>query len=199
VKAGLRIGLTGGIGSGKSLVADVFMHLGVPVFNADFEAAEILNKDSEVHQLLIAWFGADILAGGVPDRQRIASVVFTEPESLARLNSLIHPRVMLRYTEWLGADPEHPYSIHEAAILFETGFYLGMDKNILVTAPEGLRRQRVMDRDGATRESVAVRMKNQWPDEQKKPLADFIIENDEKTLLVPQILSIHNLLINKSL
>ena len=193
----MKIGLTGGIGSGKSLVAEIFNHLGVQVFNADRVAADILNNDPSVHRDLVTWLGEGILAEGRPDRRLLASIVFAEPEKLARLNSLIHPGVMRRFINWCGARENEPYILHEAAILFETGFYRHMDKNILVTSPVSLRIKRVMERDRVSAESVTERMKNQWPDEAKTKLADFVVENDERTLLVPKILEIHNKLIDK--
>ncbi len=186
------VGLTGGIGSGKSLVAQIFQHLGVPVFSADYEAGKILEDDASVRESLTEWFGPDVYTDERPNRREIASLVFNDPEKLARLNSLIHPLVMKKFISWCNEYPDKPYVIHEAAILFESGLYRHVDKTILVTAPEETRIARVIERDKTTADSVIQRMKNQWNDEQKVPLADFIVQNDGKSPLVPAILGIHN-------
>lgn len=188
----ITVGLTGGIGSGKSLVAKIFSHLGIPVFNADHEAANILNNDPQVRVDLVAWLGESIITGGMPDRPKIAGIVFRDPLALAKLNGVIHPRVMERFINWCNDKQDSPYIVHEAAILIESGFYKHMDQLILVTAPEEVRIERVMARDHATDDSVRIRMKNQWPDEKKRPLATYIIHNDGKTALIPAVLEIHN-------
>lgn len=189
------VGLTGGIGSGKSLVAKIFSHLNVPVFNADDESKRILDEDPSVHSELVRWFGGDILQNGRPDRSLLAGIVFADPQQLSRLNSLMHPRVMERFTAWCGQYRNKSYVLHEAAILFESGFYRHMHTSILVTAPEQLRIERIKQRDNSPLESIRQRMKNQWSDEQKIPLAGYIVNNDGKTLLLPAILEIHNKLI----
>ncbi len=189
------VGLTGGIGSGKSLVTQIFSHLGIPIFNADFESGKILEEDAMVRDTLTQWFGPEAYIHGKPDRRKIASVVFNDPSMLARMNELLHPRVKERFLSWCGQHQSKPYLIHEAAILFESGFYKFMDKTILVLAPEEIRIERVMQRDKVSGDSVRQRMQNQWTDEQKLPLADFIIRNDGKSPLIPAILEIHNKLI----
>ncbi len=191
------VGLAGGIGSGKSLVSQIFFHLGIPVFNADRESGLILDNDLNVRTSLCEWFGDEVYLDGKPDRPKLAAIVFRNPEMLARMNGLLHPKVMERFIEWRRVNNDHPYVLHEASILFESGFYRQMDSTILVTAPEEIRIIRVMARDQTTAESVRLRMKNQWPDEQKIPLADFIIRNDGVTPLIPRILEIHNKLTDK--
>jgi dephospho-CoA kinase len=189
------VGLTGGIGSGKSLVAEIFTHLGIPVFNADYEAGRILEEDPSVKKSLAEWFGSDVYINDRPDRQKIAVIVFNDHEKLARMNGLIHPLVMQKFIRWCVEYQAKPYVIHEAAILMESGFYRHMDKTILVTAPEDIRIERVIQRDKTTALLVSQRMKNQWNEERKIPLADFIILNDGKSPLIPAILDIHNKLI----
>lgn len=187
----LTVGLTGGIGSGKSLVARIFEHLGIPVFQADAESSKILEYDSDVRRQLSEWFGGNIYTNGKPDRAAIARIVFADPEMLVKLNGLIHPRVMDGFISWRNGQGKVPYVIHEAAILFESGFYTRMDATILVVAPGEIRIKRVISRDKTTAESIRLRMKNQWPDEQKAALADYIIQNDGISPLIPAILEIH--------
>ena len=193
----LTVGLTGGIGSGKSLVAKIFEHLGIPVFQADAESAKILADDTQVRQLLTEWFGDSIYSGGKPDRAAIARIVFNNPEMLAKLNGVIHPRVMESFITWSAGQDCVPYVVHEAAILFESGFYRNMDATILVVAPEEIRINRVLSRDKTSVESIRLRMKNQWSDEQKAVLADFTINNDGISALIPAILEIHKKLIDR--
>lgn len=189
------VGLTGGIGSGKSLVANIFTHLGIPVFDADAEAGKILDEDIQVRVQLTEWFGPAAYVNGKPNRQKLAAIVFTHPAELSRMNALVHPKVMARFISWCGEKQDKPYVIHEAAILFESGFYRHLETTILVTAPEKIRIERVKKRDNTSEESVRQRMQNQWSDEQKFPLAGFIIENDEKSPLLPKVLEIHSKLI----
>lgn len=193
------VGLTGGIGSGKSLVAKIFAHLGIPVFDADTESKKILEEDLQIRDQLTEWFGPDIYKDGRPDRQKLARMIFSNPEKLSRMNALIHPRVMDRFISWCSENQNKPYVIHEAAILFESGFYRHMNTTILVTAPEIIRIARVKQRDKTTEESIRQRMHNQWSDEQKSPLAGYIIQNDGESPLIPKILEIHNKLIGNTL
>jgi dephospho-CoA kinase len=193
----LTIGLTGGIGSGKSLVAKIFENLGIPVFQADAESAKILAEDEEVKRQLTDWFGKAVYIDGKPDRAAIARIVFPNPEMLVKLNGVIHPKVMEGFLSWRMGQKGVPYVVHEAAILFESGFYRSMDATILVSAPEVIRISRVVARDKTTAESVRLRMNNQWSDEQKAALADYIINNDGISPLIPAILEIHKKLIDR--
>lgn len=190
-----KVGLTGGIGSGKSLVAKIFTHLGIPVFNADAEAGKILDEDLEVRAHLMEWIGPDAYVDGKPNRQKLAGIIFTNQEMLSGMNALIHPRVLNRFIDWCSENQGYPYLVHEAAILFESGFYKRMDATILVTAPEKVRLERIRQRDKVTEESIRQRMQNQWTDEQKIPLAGYIVRNDGENPLIPRILEIHNILI----
>jgi dephospho-CoA kinase len=186
----LKIGMTGGIGSGKSTVCRVFSILGIPVFEADKVAKELINTDREIHRQLIDLFGTAVyLSDQTIDRKYLASIVFNNPSLLAQLNNIVHPVVRKTFFDWCEKQ-QSPYIIHEAAILFESGFYKMMDKTITVTTNENERIQRVVKRDGITPEMVKERMRNQWNDQQRKELADFVIGNNDNELVIPQIIEI---------
>ncbi|PZQ86377.1 MAG: dephospho-CoA kinase [Flavobacterium johnsoniae] len=172
------IGLTGGIGSGKSSIAKHIESLGIPVYIADTEAKKILDT-ADVIAKVIALFGNDILENGKIDRKKIAALVFQDPEKLKKYNAIIHPEVYLHFQNWVKQYNNYPLVVKEAAILFESGSYKDCDKIILVTAPKENRIQRVMKRDAVTREAVEQRMSHQWDDETKKSMSDFVIENIE--------------------
>jgi dephospho-CoA kinase len=193
----MRIGLTGGIGSGKSLIAKIFNILNIPVFEADAVSRRIMSTNPEVRKNLISWFGNRIYPENELDRKALATILFNDPESLQRVSNLVHPLVFIEFMGWCDQNRNHPYVIHEAAILFETGFDRRMDYNILVTAPLDIRIGRIIGRDQTSGESVLERMKNQWPDEKKIPLADFIILNDGVKPVLPEVLYIHNFLTSK--
>ena len=193
----LRIGLTGNIGSGKSIIARVFETLGVPVYHADIEAKKFLN-DKIVKLSLKEKFGNRIFDGQNINKKKLADIVFNNSNGLLFLNSLIHPLVKQDLLSWIGHHSGHAYIIQEAAILFESGFYKEFDKVIFVSAPENLMIKRVVERDGVSNEDVIKRLKNQWSSERKAGLADFIIYNDEIQLIIPQVLKIHNRFINLS-
>ena len=185
----IKAGITGGIGSGKSLICKVFSQMGIPVYFADYEAKQLVKTHPEIRSGLIQLLGEAIyLPSGEIDREKMAATIFKDKELIARVNSIIHPRVREHYEQWLLKYPNEPYTLHEAAITFETGLYKTMDYMILVTAPEIVRIQRVAQRDNASKEDILSRMRNQWPDEQKIPLADFIIENDDQHLVLPKII-----------
>lgn len=192
----LKIGITGGIGSGKTTVAKVFEQLGIPVYHADFWAKEILNTDPLVKQRITELFGSEVYgADGKADRKKIADIVFNDKEKLNELNSVIHPAVRMHGEQWLKQFADKPYILKEAAILFESGGNKDMDKVIMVSAPKEVRIERVMKRDKVTREEVEARMANQWPDEEKIKRSDFVVVNDGKLLVIPQVLQIHEILI----
>lgn len=173
------IGLTGGIGSGKSYVASLFKAKGVPVYISDIEAKKIMASEKNVIKAIIKLFGNEAYKNGKLNRVYIASQVFQNKEKLNRLNNIVHPAVALHFSNWL-KNQNFPFVIKEAAILFETGGYKKCNHTILVTAPKEIRLQRVMKRDHITEIEVIKRMGNQWEDEKKIPLADFLIENIEK-------------------
>lgn len=188
------IGLTGGIGSGKSTIAQLFASHGIPVYNADNEARKIMNTKSIVHQIGVE-FGKEIINQGKIDRLKLANIVFKQPEKLAILNSIIHPEVHNHFKKWLTNKKKFPFIVKEVAILFETGGEINCEKTITVVAPKELRIKRVMERDKTTRESVLARMNNQWTDEQRIAKSDFVIENidfESTKLKVEEILKVLN-------
>ncbi len=186
----LKVGITGGIGSGKSTVCRVFSVLGIPVFESDKIARELMNTDTEIKQQLVDLFGTAVyLPDHTINRKYLAGIVFNNPSLLAQLNTIVHPVVRKTFFDWCEKQ-QTPYIIHEAAILFESGFYKMMDKTITVITSEHERIQRVMKRDGITLEMVNERIKNQWNDQQRMELADFVIGNNDDELVIPQIIEI---------
>ena len=192
----LKVGVTGGIGSGKSTVCEIFKCLGIPVFNADAAGRELLAEDTEVIEKVKTIFGEGVLLNGKPDRKKIAEIVFGEPEKLKQLNAVIHPAVRAKFNNWV-MEQTSSYVIDEAAILFETGLYKQLDAMVLVTAPENIRVERVMHRDAINEAAVKDRMKNQWSDVEKKAIADFEIVNDGTTPLIVQVMEIHNKILSR--
>lgn len=182
-----KIGITGGIGSGKSTVCQFFKTLGIPVFEADAEAKKLINNSESIRNQLIVEFGSSIyLPNHTIDRKKLADLIFNSPSLLEKVNQIVHPEVRTHFFRWYEMQ-NAPYVIHEAAILFESGFSEFMDCTVLVTAPEEIRIERVMRRDGCSMESVRTRINRQWPDEEKMKMADFVIQNNNKELLVPQL------------
>jgi dephospho-CoA kinase len=192
----LKIGLTGNIGSGKSTVAKIFKILGIPVYHSDIEAKKFLT-DKTVMRELTNRFGTEIVTESKIDNKKLASIVFKENDSLIFLNNLIHPLVKEDFENWCNTvSPTNKYIIQEAAILFESNFDKYVDKTILVIAPENIRLERVIKRDSISKEEVLKRMANQWDEERKVKLADFLINNNDKELLIPQLIEIHKKIIN---
>jgi dephospho-CoA kinase len=186
----LRIGITGGIGSGKTLVCSVFRLIGAEIFDADRVAKELYSGDVHVRQQLTGLFGKEIYTPeGVLNRQRLAAIIFRDKGALQKVNGIIHPMVKAEFEKWV-QQKTGIYVLHEAAILFETGFYKFMDANILITAPVELRVQRVMERDHTSREEVFFRMQNQLAEEDSLKLADFVIRNDGSDFIIKQVLEI---------
>lgn len=184
------IGLTGGIGSGKSTVAKVFETLGIPVYYADDEAKRLMNTDERLKQEIIKQFGIESYQDGTLNRPYIASLVFTNKEKLSLLNSLVHPVTIEDSQKWV-LQQITPYVIREAALLFESGANKGLDFVIGVSAPVPLRIQRVIQRDGLSKEEIEQRISRQMDEEEKTKKCDFVILNDEKQLVIPQVLDIH--------
>jgi dephospho-CoA kinase len=184
------IGITGGIGSGKSTVCKVFNLLGVPVFEADITAGRLINSNSEIRNELVRLFGNDIYnADNKLNRKKLAELIFNSDILLEKVNNIVHPAVRNEFLNWT-KQQKTAYVIHEAAILFESGFYKMMDFTILVSASEEMRVERVMMRDSIPREQVIARMAKQWPDSEKRKLATLELVNDNKNLLIPQIIEI---------
>jgi len=183
------IGLTGGIGSGKSVVAKVFATLGIPVFNADDEAKRIMQTSIEIKTKLIEQFGIGIFNEHGLDKEKLASIVFNDPFQLQLLNAIVHPVTIQAAKDW-AAKQTTPYVIKEAALIFESGTADGLFKVIGVTAPLSLRTHRVMQRDGITKEQVEARMQHQISDTIKMRLCDYVIENNNQEMVIPQVLEI---------
>lgn len=170
------IGLTGGIGSGKSRVVGVFNALGVPCYIADQAAKRLMVDNATVKQQIIDLLGKKAYDQKELNRSYIGEVVFKDPQKLADLNAIVHPGVAKDFSIWLDQQ-DYPYVIKEVAILFETGGYKAVDQSLLITAPKEIRLKRAMNRDQSTQEEVLARMNNQWDDEQRLPLASHVIEN----------------------
>ncbi|MGB0367063.1 MAG: dephospho-CoA kinase [Flavobacteriaceae bacterium] len=170
------IGLTGGIGSGKSRIVAVFTALGVPCYIADQEAKKLMVDNARVKQQIIDLFGEKAYNQNDLNRAYIGELVFNDSQKLAALNAIIHPEVAQDFSVWV-SQQDYPYVIKEVAILFETAGYKAVDQSILITAPKEIRLQRAMKRDQCTKEEVLARMNNQWEDEQRLPLASHVIEN----------------------
>lgn len=172
------IGLTGGIGSGKTTLANYFDSLGIPVFIADDEAKRLM-QSSAILEAIKTSFGDAIFENGQLNRQQLAAIVFSDPEKLSQLNNIIHPAVKKQFTIWLSQYQTAPFVIYEAAILFESGSYQNCDIIITITAPFEDRIARVMQRDSSSREQVVQRINAQWTDEQRISKSDFVIDNTD--------------------
>ena len=183
------IGLTGGIGVGKTMVAKIFENLGVPVFNADETAKQLMQTSPEIKTKLIEQFGLEIYNEHGLDKEKLASIVFNDPFQLQLLNAIVHPVTIQAAKDW-AAKQTTPYVIKEAALIFESGAVDGLSKVIGVTAPLSLRTHRVMQRDGITKEQVDARMRNQISDTIKMRLCDYVIENNNQEMVIPQVLEI---------
>jgi dephospho-CoA kinase len=192
----LKIGLTGGIGSGKSTVARIFEVLGIPVYYADQAARDLMNNDPELKKQIIAEFGSGTFTDGQLNRAWLADQVFGNPEKLAILNSFVHPVTMRHADAWM-KDQVSAYAIKEAALIFEGKLEKYFDFIIGVTAPENLRLERAVQRDHSKPESVLQRMRQQMDETKKISLCDFVIVNDEKQAILPQVLDIHKSILTK--
>ena len=186
----LKIGLTGGIGAGKSTIAKIFEVLGIPVFDADAAAKKIMNEDEDLKAQLIHEFGEMVYNSGLIDRKYLSDIVFNNSFKLEQLNALVHPHAIKAGEDW-AVRQSSPYVIKEAALLFESGSASNLDYVIGVHAPKHLRIHRVMKRDHITREQIEARMRNQIDDSIREKLCDFNIYNNEIKVLIPQVLVIH--------
>lgn len=195
----LEIGVTGGIGSGKSLVCKIFSLLGVPVYNADNRARWLTNNDQNIKQSLIAEFGSQAYNESGLNRDYMAGKVFNDPEQLSILNGIVHPAVGKDYDQWVNEHHEHAYVIKEAALIFEAGSYKRLDKVINVSAPEELRIARVLQRDPfRTEKEVKSIIEKQMAESERQQRADYNVYNDEKQMLIPQILNLHKEILSLS-
>ncbi|MEJ5301906.1 MAG: dephospho-CoA kinase [Bacteroidales bacterium] len=186
----LRVGLTGNIGSGKSLVCRIFESTGIPVFKAD-EAGHAALEDKKILDELNSHYGSGIFnSDGTLNRRQLGNIVFNNPSELEFLSGLVHPFVKQCFDDWCKRQLYSQIVIHEAAIIFESGFNKYFDRIILVSAPEEIRLQRVLQRDGITISEAMARMDRQWPEEKKMPLSDYLIINDGKFPIIPQVFKI---------
>ena len=187
-----HLGITGGIGSGKTTVCKIFETLGIPIYYADDRAKFLMSHDPNLIMGIIELFGQEAyLEPQVLNRAHIAQVAFNDKDKLTQLNALVHPAVARDGLEWQAAQYDVPYTLKEAALLYESGSYRSLDKIIVVTAPLKLRIERVMARDGSKREEVEARIAKQMPESEKVNMADFVIYNDGEQALIPQVMSIH--------
>lgn len=191
----LKIGLTGGIGSGKSVVVKIFQLLDIPVYIADIEAKKLMNSDKSIQKQLLAVFGNSVYTvDNTIDRKYLATTIFNNPEALQQINTIVHPAVRADFERWCLLQKNAPYVIQESALLFDTDLYKNFERIITVSADKKLRIERVMQRDNIEEEKVVERIKNQISEEERIAKADFIINNNNE-LLIPQVLKIHNQLL----
>jgi dephospho-CoA kinase len=193
----LNIGLTGGIGSGKTTVARIFAVLGVPVYSADDAAKRLMNEDEQLKQAIITEFGESSYSNHQLNRAFLAEQVFNDKEKLKKLNALTHPVTIRDSQQWMNQQTG-PYAIKEAALIIETRLDQDLDYVICVTAPEELRIKRTLERGSISRDEVIRRMNNQLPESEKMKSCDFTINNDEEQALIPQVLDLHKMLLDLS-
>ncbi|WP_304144657.1 dephospho-CoA kinase [Mesoflavibacter zeaxanthinifaciens] len=190
------VGLTGGIGSGKTTIANFFKELGVPIYIADTEAKALMNRSKVIKRKLIALFGDNAYQNEKLNRDFLSKQIFNNKDLLQKMNAIVHPKVASHFNRWVKKQ-EAPYVISEAAILFENGSYKKYDYIITVTAPEEVRLKRVMSRDNSSKEKVKSVMNNQWKDEEKIKLSDYVIQNINLEEAKAQVLQIHQNLLQK--
>lgn len=193
----ILVGITGGIGAGKTILSRLFSILGIPVYNADDRAKWLMVNDSELRNLISDTFGEhSFTIDGQLNRSYLAKSVFSDTEKTKLINSMVHPSVKMDFTRW--ATQQHsPYILKEAALLFETGSYRDLDKTILVTAPLEIRIARVMERDPQrNQDQIHEIIARQLPEEEKKKLSDYVLDNKGDKLVIPQVLKIHKALLS---
>ena len=190
------VGLTGGIGSGKTTVAKTFSALGIPVYIADKEAKKLMQTSKTIKRQLTSLFGAEAYDDKALNRSFLADIVFNDKSYLEKMNAIVHPRVAKHFDKWLFKQ-EAPYVIKEVAILFENGGHVNCDFVITVTAPKELRIKRLLKRDNTTEKKIEAVMDNQWPDKKKEALSDYVIENINIEDTKKQVLNVHNQILKK--
>lgn len=193
----LKVGITGGIGTGKTTVCRIFELLDVPHYNADQRSKILLATHPEIREKVSALFGSDVYSNNTVDRVKIAGIVFKDQSKLKALENILHPAVKADFLEWVEIQTAD-YIIKEAALLYEAGSYKLLDKIIVVSSPEVLRIKRVMKRDQISAEEIKNRISKQYPQEEKEARADYILKNDDKELLMPQVLRLHQTLLKLS-
>ena len=193
----IKVGLTGGIGSGKTFISGLFEHLKIPCYNADLRAKELYVVNDKLKAKMIGAFGQDVYINpNKINKEYLKKVVFSSAKNRERINAIVHPFVIEDFNLWVKQQQNVPYIIKESALLIETGLYRELDKIILVTAPIELRIQRIAERDKTDIAGIKQKIAAQFSDEEKKKFADFLIINDGKKLLLPQVISIHNKLLD---
>jgi dephospho-CoA kinase len=193
-----KVGITGGIGSGKTTVCNIFELQKVPVFYADLEARELMSNDEELIAEVKSCFGADIYTPEkVLDRRKLSKLVFNDDAQLTKLNSLVHPAIFRAFDKWV-EQQNAPYVIKEAALLFESGSFKKCNATVLVKSPYDLKVKRVASRDYIDQADVIKRMAKQWDDLEKEKLCDYIVQNNEQELLIPQVLKLHQKFLNSA-
>lgn len=195
----LKIGITGGIGSGKSIVSRIFKSLNIPVYDSDSSAKLLMECDPVIRHQLTGLFGEDLYRDFDLDRVKLAAIIFSDPEKLKQVNQIVHPHVKDNFQDWCDRQKGVPYILQEAAIIFESGAYKYLDKIISVSAPLELRIKRVMERNRTGKEEIMKIINRQMDEEERIERSDYVIVNDESTLIIPQVLAIHNELINTKL
>ncbi|MAX69299.1 MAG: dephospho-CoA kinase [Flavobacteriales bacterium] len=190
-----KIGITGGIGSGKTYIASVFQSFRIPIFNADIQAKKVMTSSRKLIKVVKEEFGNDIYKDSDLNKEKLASIVFSNSDKLQKLNSLVHPIVKEEFNNWYMKQTS-PYVIKEAAILFESNSHIELDAVICVSAPLDLRIKRLLNRDDYSENEIKKRIDNQISQEKKEKLSDYIIVNDEKELLLPTIIKIHKELLS---
>ncbi len=192
----LKVGLTGGIGSGKTTVASVFNKLGIPIFYADLEARKLMEHSHDLIHSIKSFFGEEAYIGKVLNRKFLSGIVFSDPTKLKKLNQITHPAVHQQFEKWSAEHKDAPYLIEEAALLFESGAAKYFDYIVLIIAPLEIRIDRVVRRDGIKHEEVRSRIASQMSDEERIPLSDFLIFNDEQSMVVNQVMAFHEKIIS---
>ena len=193
----IRLGITGGIGSGKTTVCAIFERLGVPVYYADIRAKQLVDEDPEIRKAIVSEFGQESFKNNIYNRSFIASIVFNDRSKLEKLNGIIHPAVLNDWVKFCRQHAQLPYVVKEAAIMLETDSKKSIDEIALVFAPLSLRIKRISTRDGSSEPEIMARINSQMPEEEKLKLADYVIINDEKHSLIEQVMSLHHKFMNQ--
>ena len=193
----IKVGITGGIGSGKSLACEIFSRLGVSVYNADCRAKWLMNNNTLLKQKLITRWGNQVYKNDQLDRSYLAGIIFEDKNAVEYVNSLVHPAVKIDFRDWCSLHLDDDYVIEEAALLFESNSYLDMDIMVTVFSNEKVRIDRVCKRDHVTKEQVIQRMNNQLPDEEKIKRSEFVIYNSNEQSMLEQVIKLHHTLISR--